>query len=165
MYTVRFPKNVASKLAAFNEIALENEEFVNRINESLAREYKRRLLSHLEKNDLKWKPLNPEYLAHKRRNALWLKTWKATGQLKAEIVVIKTPTGWWAGILGTSKYPDGTPVSLVAMVHEYGSPTLNIPARPLFRPTRRRMLGQIKRFVQTENKDFLKFLTNKINKA
>lgn len=151
------------RLKALNEIGQDNEQFVNRLTEGMAREYKKRLLSHIEKNDIKWKALSPKYLEHKKKNALYLKTWKATGQLKGEIVVMKTASGWWTGILGTQKYPDGTSVSLVAMVLEYGSPTKNIPARPLFRPTRRKMMSNIKKYVETDNKKFIKYLVNKIN--
>ena len=36
---------------------------------------------------------------------------------------------------GFNAYPDGTPVALVASVHEFGSPSKNIPSRPFFRTT------------------------------
>lgn len=39
------------------------------------------------------------------------------------------------GYFETSKYPDGTPVAAVASVHEFGSPSKGIPARPTMRPT------------------------------
>ena len=165
MYVVRFPKNIKNKLKALDEMSQDNEQFVERINEALAREYKKRLLTHIEKNDLKWKPLKPSYLEWKRKSGLWRKIWKATAQLKGDIEVIKTPTGWWTGIDGSKKYPNGTSVALVAMVMEYGSPTMKIPARPLFRPSRRKMLRNIRKFVRTENSKYLKYMVNKINKA
>ena len=37
------------------------------------------------------------------------------------------------GFFSTAKYPDGTPVPLVAAVNEFGSPKMNIPERPFFR--------------------------------
>ncbi|EHE2701359.1 TPA: hypothetical protein RHY09_001142 [Escherichia coli] len=46
------------------------------------------------------------------------------GRLKAEV-------GW----MDTAKYPDGTPVALVAQTQEYGSPARHIPPRPFVRPT------------------------------
>lgn len=46
------------------------------------------------------------------------------GKLKAEV-------GWQ----DTAKYPDGTPVALVAQTHEFGSPARRIPPRPIVRPT------------------------------
>ena len=39
------------------------------------------------------------------------------------------------GIFASAKYTDGTPVAGVAVVHEFGSPKQNIPARPFLRPT------------------------------
>lgn len=39
------------------------------------------------------------------------------------------------GVFETSHYPDGTPVALVASVHEYGSHIKGIPPRPFMRPT------------------------------
>lgn len=39
--------------------------------------------------------------------------------------------GWF-----DAKYEDGTPVSLVAMVQEFGSPEKNIPPRPFLRPAK-----------------------------
>lgn len=49
---------------------------------------------------------------------------EALGRLKAEV-------GWQ----DTAKYPDGTPVALVAQTHEFGSPSRRIPPRPMVRPT------------------------------
>jgi len=37
------------------------------------------------------------------------------------------------GFFETDKYPDGTPVSLVAAVHELGFPDKGIPSRPFMR--------------------------------
>lgn len=165
MYLVRFPKNVLRKLSKLKTLAMENEEFVERVTEALAREYKKQLLRHIENQDLKWKELDPKYKEWKIKNGLSEKVWKATGTLKDNIVVLKTESGtWFAGIDSTSKYEDGTSIALVAMVHEYGSPSRGIPARPLFRPTRQKMLKNIGKFVATENSKHIKYLVNKINK-
>ena len=37
------------------------------------------------------------------------------------------------GFLENAKYPDGTPVALVAAVQEFGAPSKGIPPRPFFR--------------------------------
>ncbi len=44
---------------------------------------------------------------------------------------IEAKVGWFE----SAKYPDGTPVATVAMIHEFGAPGANIPARPFMRPT------------------------------
>jgi hypothetical protein len=39
------------------------------------------------------------------------------------------------GFPATAIYPDGTPVATVAITHEYGAPSRNIPSRPFMRNT------------------------------
>jgi len=164
MLLIRFPKNVKNKLAALNTIHEDNKVFVDMMKEAIAREYKKQLLRHIENQDLNWRSLNPQYKEWKIKNGLSEKIWKATSLLKDSIQVIKNDDGsWFVGISGDIKYPDGTSVSLVAMVHEYGSPSRGIPARPLFRPTRQKMLRNIGKFVATENSKYMKFLVRKIN--
>jgi len=164
MLLIRFPKNVKNKLAALNTIHEDNKVFVDMMKEAIAREYKKQLLRHIENQDLNWRSLNPQYKEWKIKNGLSEKIWKATSLLKDSIQVIKNDDGsWFVGISGDIKYPDGTSVSLVAMVHEYGSPSRGIPARPLFRPTRQKMLRNIGNFVATENSKYMKFLVRKIN--
>lgn len=53
-----------------------------------------------------------------------VKELKALGTMKASV-------GWH----DTDKYPDGTPVALVAATMEYGSVKRSIPPRPTMRPT------------------------------
>lgn len=36
------------------------------------------------------------------------------------------------GFMADAKYPDGTPVAMVAAIHNYGAPGAGIPARPFF---------------------------------
>lgn len=38
------------------------------------------------------------------------------------------------GFFDSAKYEDGTPVAYVATIHEFGSPSNGIPARPFMRP-------------------------------
>ena len=165
MYAVKFPKNIQKKLQALNEMGIDNEVFVDKLEESLAREYKKQLLRHIENQDFNWKELSPDYLKYKQEKGLFEKIWKSTGLLKESIEVFKTEQGtWFAGIQGNAKYPDGTSIPMVALVHEFGSPSRGIPARPLFRRTRQVMLKNINKFVRTENKKHIKYLVNKINK-
>lgn len=49
---------------------------------------------------------------------------EAIGKMHAEV-------GW----MDAARYPDGTPVALVAPTQEYGSPARRIPPRPFVRPT------------------------------
>jgi len=56
------------------------------------------------------------------------KRFKELKALKNRRVVVGFPKGFNA-------YSNGTPVALVATVHEFGSQSQNIPPRPYFRPT------------------------------
>jgi hypothetical protein len=37
------------------------------------------------------------------------------------------------GFLANARYPDGTPVAMVAAIQDYGAPAVGIPPRPFFR--------------------------------
>ena len=37
------------------------------------------------------------------------------------------------GFLENAKYPDGTPVAMIAAIQDFGAPKVNIPPRPFFR--------------------------------
>lgn len=55
----------------------------------------------------------------------------------------KLEVGWFQ----STKYPDGTPVAGVAMVHEFGSPSNNIPPRPFMRPSQKKDGPRWRRFL------------------
>lgn len=58
-------------------------------------------------------------------------------RLKAELVAMgnQRPTITVGVHADEGVSADGTPVALIASVHEYGAPSRNIPARPYLRPT------------------------------
>lgn len=60
-----------------------------------------------------------------------MKGWKDLAKQVEMLGRLKAEVGWQ----DTAKYPDGTPVALVAQTHEYGSPARRIPPRPMVRPT------------------------------
>lgn len=57
--------------------------------------------------------------------------WKDIAKNLEELGKLNASIGWHS----TAKYPDGTPVALVAMTQEYGSEKKSIPPRPTMRPT------------------------------
>lgn len=58
---------------------------------------------------------------------------------------LRCRVGWFE----TTKYPDGTPVAYIALVHEFGVPSKKIPPRPFMRPTATAQTAQwIKLFEQ-----------------
>lgn len=57
--------------------------------------------------------------------------WQELAKRLERLGRMEASVGWH----DTAKYPDGTPVALVATVHEYGSTKRGIPPRPFMRPT------------------------------
>lgn len=166
MYFVKFPKNIKARLNAINKLADYNVEFVDDIAGELAEEYRRMLVEHIDKQDLNWRPLSPGYLKYKIAAGLSIKIWEATSFLKNHIKVIKIDDGgdllYFVGLDDVDKYPgSNVSVGLVGMVLEYGSPSRNIPPRPLFRPTRANLRSKITSYVETRNAEFIKFLIKK----
>lgn len=56
--------------------------------------------------------------------------WRDTAKRLAELASAETHVGWF----DSARYPDGTPVALVATTHEFGSTKKRIPPRPVVRP-------------------------------
>ena len=46
---------------------------------------------------------------------------------------VAVPATLRVGFLENAKYPDGTPVAMVAAIQDYGAPGAGIPPRPFFR--------------------------------
>lgn len=63
---------------------------------------------------------------------------KGGDKMKAALAKIAAKVGTMphvrVGFLETAKYPDGTPVAMVAAIQEFGAPRVGIPPRPFFRP-------------------------------
>lgn len=53
--------------------------------------------------------------------------------LERVAVALSKPAVARIGFLEGSRYPDGTPVALVAAIQDYGAPAAGVPARPFFR--------------------------------
>jgi len=95
--------------------ARANEEAAKDI-EDLARDIHRRIIGHIDKQDLPWAPLSPEYKAWKQRHGLNENTWIASGLLKDQVEIRpgqeltlangKTVRiGWLVGIFSESMHP------------------------------------------------------------
>jgi len=46
---------------------------------------------------------------------------------------VSKPATLRVGFLENAKYPDGTPVAMIAAIQDYGAPNAGIPPRPFFR--------------------------------
>lgn len=57
---------------------------------------------------------------------------RATKVIRKLAEKLTRPMTLQVGFLENATYPDGTPVALIAAIHNYGAPRANIPARPFF---------------------------------
>jgi hypothetical protein len=98
--------------------------------------------THISTQDLNWKPLSPTYKAWKLRGGGKNNTKKLSENiLVATSTYFQSITSWvdgetvYAGVRREASYADGAKVANIAAVHEFGSPSRNIPARPLWKPS------------------------------
>lgn len=107
--------------------------------ERITEEAKRRLIAHLNDQDLSWQPLSVAYKSQKERKGLASQMLIARGDLKNAIkTIVNNDTSNCLGFVGIrsgAKNTDGKSLEIIAATHEYGSITRNIPARKLWQPT------------------------------
>lgn len=93
-----------------------------------------------------WAPLNPGYVAWKRKKGLSTNIWESTGYLKLNIGYNIHTKYIELGVNPSAKYKGGNSVLQVARWLEYG--TKKMPERPLFRPIIIYVRKNIKYFYQ-----------------
>lgn len=91
--------------------------------------------THMSKQDLGWKPLSPKYLASKVRRGLSDNTLIATSTYFQSITSWNNGQKVFVGVKKQAVSEDGELLADIAKVHEFGSVTRSIPARPLWQPT------------------------------
>lgn len=75
---------------------------------------------------------------------------------KIDLAKIVTSKISKVGIFGDATYEDGTPVSTVAIINEFGSPSAGIPERSFIRSTVREKGSEWASLAKDELKDVLK---------
>ena len=58
---------------------------------------------------------------------------KLSEKLKELAKMVSKPATLRVGFLENAKYPNGTPVAMIAAIQDYGAPSVGIPPRPFFR--------------------------------
>lgn len=113
---------------------------------------------HISRQDLKWEPLKSSYKKRKRKQGYSTKTLVRTSTYFQAITSFTTGNSAHAGVKRSAKSKEGEELANIARVHEFGSPSRNIPARPLWRPT----FQETKQWI-SEKKPFLTELMKKSN--
>lgn len=94
---------------------------------------------HISAQDLGWKSLNPKYVSAK------VKAGYSKNVLVRTSSYFQSITSWtmqgyaFVGVKREARDKQGNVIANIAAVHEYGSITANIPARPLWQPTLKEM--------------------------
>jgi len=103
-------------------------------------------LSAKRNSDIK-PPLSSEYQEQKKKQGYSNLTLVRTNTMRQAITlkVVKKDTVFF-GVLRGVKHKNGEDLVNIAKIHEFGSPSRNIPARPLWKPT----LEEVKKWVEKE---------------
>ena len=124
-----------------------NEQQIRSLKESVGMRLERAFVQRIKEGDPSWAPLSPGWAAEKGHGNQWYYTGRLENVIEYEI----DGDGVRVGILKHETYLEtGSTIAVVAASLEYGAPTRNIPARPLFRPV---FEGQVKGIVEDAAKD------------
>ena len=141
---VKSTNNIAKVAKAFNATQMRS------LKESVGLRLERAFVQRIKQGDSSWAPLSSKWAEQKGHG----KQWYYTGRLENAIEYEIDGDGVRVGILKHESYPEtGSTVAVVAASLEYGAPTRNIPARPLFRPV---FDEQVKGIVKDAAKDIEK---------
>ena len=121
--------NLDKDINASNEIALKK----------ISLQAEKRAVDHMSKQDLGWKPLSEDYKKRKAKKQLSEKILIASSTYFQSITSWSDKKKAVAGVRKNVKNKDGVVIADLAKIHEYGSKSKNIPARPLWQPVFREM--------------------------
>ena len=130
----------------------------------IAERWVAKVREHIDKQDLPWDPLTPDYKIFKKRAGLNENIWIASGLLRDQVevrpgreVTLQDGTtirsGYTAGIYEDQEHPQdpldpskGTvPTSVIMNALEFGFPDRGLPPRPLMRVSFLEVLAEIRR--------------------
>ena len=131
---VKSTNNIAKVAKAFDATQMRS------LKESVGLRLERAFVQRIKQGDSSWAPLSSKWAETKGHG----KQWYYTGRLENAIEYEIDGDGVRVGILKHESYPEtGSTIAVVAASLEYGAPTRNIPARPLFRPVFEEQVGDI----------------------
>ena len=104
----------------------------------------RTAIMHISKQDLGWAPLEAGTISAKVRAGYSENILVRTSTYFQSITSYVKDDVSYAGVKKTALYKGGVEVANIAAIHEFGSDSANIPARPLWKPTFDETLQAIK---------------------
>lgn len=105
-------------------------------------------VKHISSQDLNWENLKPKTISAKVRLGYSEKTLISSSTYFRSITSYVQGDKVYAGVKREAKYSDGESIANIAAIHEFGSPSRNIPARPLWQPT----LSEVKEQIEVDKK-------------
>lgn len=97
-------------------------------------------VTHISKQDLNWKSLKASTISSKIRKGYSENILVASGLYFQSITGYVIKDTVYVGVKRNIKTKDGVSLTNIAEVHEFGSRSGRIPARPLWRPTMQEVL-------------------------
>jgi hypothetical protein len=112
---------------------------------------------HLKNQDLNWRELSSNTISNKAKNKQSNKTLIATSDYMQSITSVAVGYIGFVGVKKSARNRGGEPITMIAAVHEFGVRSLNIPARPLWKPS----LDELYYWMKVNN-PFLKITQEKL---
>ncbi|MFH0989839.1 MAG: hypothetical protein V1799_07475 [bacterium] len=117
----------------------------------VSEEYYQALVDHFKAQDLPLAPLSAWYKEWKVKRGLDTRILIATGQMLDSIKKSPIKDGKaFVGIKGGKRHRGSKlDIALIALMHEYGDPARNVPARPVYRLTAEELKDKLQPVLQT----------------
>ncbi|MCU0439359.1 MAG: hypothetical protein MUC49_15810 [Raineya sp.] len=115
--------------------------------QKITKEAEKRVIDHLDNQDLSWEPLSASYKNDKVRKGLSNGILIASQDFRNAITSIITSDTGFVGIPKGKRNREGEELEIIAAVHEFGSEKRNIPKRQLWGPT----LEEVSLWIRSNN--------------
>jgi hypothetical protein len=111
-------------------------------------------VSRIDEQPSEWETLSEDYVAQKIKKGLSENTYIATGSYRLSITSFVVGRVAYAGLKKVARNKEGKELADIAKTLEYGSVKRNIPPRPLWQPTKQKVIKWLKdtNFVEEEFK-------------
>ena len=142
------------------------EQTVARWGGKVSSDYERSIKRRIrQQTELSWAALNPDYLEYKRKNKLDTRKLIATGAYVRSINSRQTSKDSWVVDVPNRKHrPSNLTFRQLARIHEFGSITKNIPARPHWAPTTHEIKRRVPEYSHKIEKEFTSATQSKVRR-